>query len=388
MNGATVVKGTYGDFRSLSNIEVRKVVNPFNYNTLPRYNESICFHFNNSGSTYLERIQYLNFTGEPIRILQRDHTEVTLFPEPHYSSYSPRQGLYIRKQPTPNRNVEIAYALRQTSALDADSEEAQVLRSVISEYVSKNHNGHALIKNQDASIEYFIPNSKLFPECGTPLYIHETDVVVCHAGVRSNSQHPHFRSTSDVDRVNNISKENESKHAGFRMFINDIKMGYSPRYLSVGGIIIKIEVICDEDLEEGFYVKSFNEFIQGNGDIPAQMKRYSMEEADKQFLLGGTPEEAKMRGHHEQISLKQRELEIKHEEMELNRDIGKAKLETEAKKVSLAEMQHGFSERRQAHDAQQYSYTKRRDFRSEVLDWLKFIFSAIGTLFMIKGALS
>lgn len=388
MNGAIAVEGTFKEFRTLTNIEVRKVVNPYNYNMMPQYNESICRHFGNSGSAFVDRIHYLNFTGHPIRIMLRDHTEFTITPEPHYSSYSPRQGLYIRRQMVPSENTEVAYALRQTAANDADTPEAKVIRDIISEFRNRKAVTDYISKSHDPTIEYFIPNEKLFSEKGVPLYIHETDAVVAHAHMRLDVPHPFFRSMNGTENIENISKVNKDKYAGFSMFINDINMGYAVRYMAIGGIVIKVQVVTDPELQEGFYIKSFGEFVPGKGDTEAQIKRYSMEEADKTFMLGGTPEEAKTRSHHEQLLLKQKELDLKKEELEIAQAINKAKLSVENKKVNLADIQHGFNERRQVYDERQHAYSKRRDYRSEILDWFKFIFSAIGTLFMIKSALS
>jgi hypothetical protein len=220
----------------------------------------------------------------------------------------------------------------------------------------------------EPGLEFFIPLEEL-QLLDEPIYLPELDIIIGLANHSFEFPHPMSTLLSRKEIINNIiakDLDSNKNHASVTMFINDITSGFQSRYLAIGDIVIKIEVQKNEKAAEGFYVRTHNQFITGKGTSNTEFECIDLETAHKRFMLGFTPEEALNRSHMEQNKVKRDDIVLTAEEKKFRNE-------------ALA--------KKNANEAWYQEYTKRKDKRNEVLEWVKFGVSLVGSLFMIRAVI-
>ncbi len=239
-------------------------------------------------------------------------------------------------------------------------------------------------------IEYFIPLEDLERECnGT--YFTELDIV---AGVRTDNTvwsdiiHP-FSTYADGAILRNAIKEemlDDKPIIPYGFLIVDHEKKWSPRFLRIGENIYQIPTCNNRNLAEGFHVTTPRNFVLRSEIDTDHSRVLSMEDADKEFRLTLTYEDAmvqdsvlsseakfqEMELRNKQVNHSAEELNYKRDFLELQREMDKLKRE------------HEESERN--HKREMREHVRRREYRGEWLDIAKTALGLLTTGFLIYKA--
>jgi hypothetical protein len=148
-------------------------------------------------------------------------------------------------------------------------------------------------------------------EAGNTVYIQELDIVVTtHFNVTS-IRHPFSR-----DGLMEGMRRHNEKDAStvFEFFIVDNRQAIADRYMNFQGRVVRIHKRYMPGHEEGFYAKHPKPSTVGGVSVEYEFHRLSLEEAEKEYQLFKTPEEAQTFGFSKE-ALENESLRLKREAM-------------------------------------------------------------------------
>jgi hypothetical protein len=172
-------------------------------------------------------------------------------------------------------------------------------------------------RNRDSSAVNRVTLDKIIDAGGT-VYIAALDIVISIHTNRAVIHHP-FSDDGIKDQITQL----DADAACFRlaMYIVDNRRTYSDRYVNINGKIFRVPAVSRHDMADGFYAVHPTPSMVGGVATEYMAVHMSIEDAEKQYQLYRTPEEAVTFGFGKEAmarenQIRQRDKDLRQEERE------------------------------------------------------------------------
>lgn len=196
-------------------------------------------------------------------------------------------------------------------------------------------------------------------EGGGTVYVPALDVVVSVHSNRAVILHPY----SD-EGVREQMRVIDIDDASFRyaMYIVDNHRTYGDRYVNLNGKIFRVPCVFRPEVADGFYAVHPIPTMVGGVVTEYQVVQLSLKEAEKQYALHRTPEEAETYGFSKE-ALERENLTRKREQAQ----------RAEEREETKQERTDRLARQKEAEDAAARDHENRQAVRRDIVDMVKFI---------------
>ncbi len=174
------------------------------------------------------------------------------------------------------------------------------------------------------TVEYVVTEKQL-RDCGGRLYLGDLDLLIETEQVRPMT-HPYSQYGTERRRLESLmpSCTKNTLAFMFKAVDNSGSRMYADRYINIGGMVYRIAVEKDDAYATGIHVIGRKEIVMGDGELHTtnemESRFFTFEEADKNFGLRLTAEEAKVAGPLVEHLREQAAVQVARDKLEASRE--------------------------------------------------------------------
>lgn len=196
-------------------------------------------------------------------------------------------------------------------------------------------------------------------EAGGTVYVPALDVVLSIHTNRAVILHPY-----SADGVQEQMRSLDVDDASFRyaMYIVDNRRTHGDRYVNLNGKVFRVPCVYRPDMADGFYAVHPTPTLVGGVATEYQVVHLPLKDAEKQYELHRTPEEAETYGFSKE-ALERENLTRKREQAQ----------RAEEREETKQERQERLARQKELEDAAARDFENRQANRRDLVDLVKFI---------------